>query len=90
MTTEVTETAETSTALRADRDMPEEIDFSDAVRGPAGRRLMVEWARFRRALRTIAEATDRTADPRRAAEEMRSQARRALGTQSTQGNEEVA
>ena len=73
MTTETT-----ATETHVDPDMPEEIDFSDAVRGAAGRRLLVEWARYRRALRTIAEASDVRRDPERTAEEMRSCARAAL------------
>ena len=60
-----------------DPDLPEEIDFSDAVRGKAGRRLFVQWARYRRALQTIA-TTQRDQDPVRALEEIRASARLAL------------
>ncbi len=67
-----------ATITHAHPDMPDEIDFSDAVRGKAGQRLLVEWARYRRALRTIAGTQDLDRDAVHAAHEMRACARLAL------------
>ena len=61
-----------------DPNLPDEIDFSDAVRGEAGRRMLVRWARFRRALRDISRVSDVESDPLGAAREMQALARRAL------------
>ena len=61
-----------------DPDMPDEIDFSGAVRGEAGRHVLVRWARFRRALRDIARTSSLESDPVRAAREMQALARQAL------------
>lgn len=68
----------------ADPDMPDEIDFSGAVRGEAGRRMLVQWARFRRALRDIAQTPDLERDPLRAARAMQELARRALAGDATE------
>ena len=74
----VVERRGTPATPRRDPDLPEEIDFSDAAQGKAGRRLLTQWARYRRALRAIGDAPKVDAQPLQAARSMQKQARAAL------------
>jgi hypothetical protein len=59
-------------------EMPEEIDFSRGLRGQTGHEILVQLARYRRALLTVRDTPDIKRDPLQAARTMQEVARKAL------------